>query len=151
LEEKRARTARARLFRGRRNSRVASGSLGSADELRLRRRGPREPLRDDRGRRAPARARFRQARAMKTARVILAGLVFAGNAVPQTYPAKPVRFIVGPGPDALARVIGQKLSAAWGQPVIIDQRGGGGGTISAEAAAARLRISRPSSSRPWLA
>ena len=72
---------------------------------------------------------------MKTAHVILAGLVFAGNAVPQTYPAKPVRFIVGPGPDALARVIGQKLSAAWGQPVIIDQRGGGGGTISAEAVA----------------
>ena len=72
---------------------------------------------------------------MKTAHVILAGLVFAGNAVPQTYPAKPVRFIVGPGPDALARVIGQKLSAAWGQRVIIDQRGGGGGTISAEAVA----------------
>jgi len=72
---------------------------------------------------------------MKTARVILVGLVFAGNAVAQTYPAKPVRFIVGPGPDALARVIGQKLSAAWGQPVIIDQRGGGGGTISAEAVA----------------
>ena len=72
---------------------------------------------------------------MKTARVILAGLVFAGNTVAQTYPAKPVRFIVGPGPDALARVIGQKLSAAWGQPVIIDQRGGGGGTISAEAVA----------------
>jgi tripartite-type tricarboxylate transporter receptor subunit TctC len=80
---------------------------------------------------------------MKTARVILAGLVFAGNAVAQThstgsgqaYPAKPIRIIVGPGPDALARVIGQKLTDAWGQPVIIDQRGGGGGTISAEAVA----------------
>jgi len=72
---------------------------------------------------------------MKTARVFLAGLVFAGNAVGQTYPAKPIRIVVGPGPDSLARVIGQKLSAAWGQPVIIDQRGGGGGTISAEAVA----------------
>jgi tripartite-type tricarboxylate transporter receptor subunit TctC len=72
---------------------------------------------------------------MKTARVILAGLVFAGNAIAQTYPAKPIRIIVGPGPDALARVIGQKLTDAWGQPVIIDQRGGGGGTISAEAVA----------------
>jgi len=72
---------------------------------------------------------------MKTARVILAGLVFAGNAAAQTYPAKPIRFIVGPGPDALARVIGQQITQAWGQPVIIDQRGGGGGTISAEAVA----------------
>jgi len=72
---------------------------------------------------------------MKTARVILAGLVFAGNAVAHTYPAKPIRFIVGPGPDALARVIGQQITQAWGQPVIIDQRGGGGGTISAEAVA----------------
>ena len=72
---------------------------------------------------------------MKTARAILAGLVFAGNAVAQTYPAKPIRFIVGPGPDALARVIGQQLTQAWAQPVIIDQRGGGGGTISAEAVA----------------
>jgi len=72
---------------------------------------------------------------MKTARVILAGLVFAGNAIAQPYPAKPIRFIVGPGPDALARVIGQQLTQAWGQPVIIDQRGGGGGTISAEAVA----------------
>ena len=72
---------------------------------------------------------------MKTARVILAGLAFAGAAVAQTYPAKPVRIVVGPGPDALARVIGQQITQAWGQPVIIDQRGGGGGTISAEAVA----------------
>jgi len=34
---------------------------------------------------------------MKTARAILAGLVFAGNTVAQPYPAKPIRFIVGPG------------------------------------------------------
>jgi len=59
----------------------------------------------------------------------------AGNAFAQDYPAKPIRFIVGPGPDALARVIGQQITQAWGQPVIIDQRGGGGGTISAEAVA----------------
>ncbi len=59
----------------------------------------------------------------------------AGHSLAQNYPAKPIRFIVGPGPDALARVIGQKLTGAWGQPVIIDQRGGGGGTISAEAVA----------------
>jgi tripartite-type tricarboxylate transporter receptor subunit TctC len=61
--------------------------------------------------------------------------IAVGNAFAQNYPAKPIRFIVGPGPDALARVIGQQITQAWGQPVIIDQRGGGGGTISAEAVA----------------
>jgi tripartite-type tricarboxylate transporter receptor subunit TctC len=73
---------------------------------------------------------------MKLARCLVLAMVTAlGNAVAQTYPAKPIRFIVGPGPDALARVIGQQITLAWGQPVIIDQRGGGGGTISAEAVA----------------
>jgi len=71
---------------------------------------------------------------MKAARLLLA-LAFAGNCLAQDYPDKPIRIIVGPGPDALARVIGQKLTDAWGQPVIVDQRGGGGGTISAEAVA----------------
>jgi len=51
------------------------------------------------------------------------------------YPSKPIRFIVGPGPDALARLFGQSMTEAWGQPVIVEQRGGGGGTISAEAVA----------------
>jgi tripartite-type tricarboxylate transporter receptor subunit TctC len=61
---------------------------------------------------------------------------FSGFANAQTdYPTKPIRFIVGPGPDSLARLFGQKMTEAWGQPVIVDQRGGGGGTISAEAVA----------------
>ena len=50
----------------------------------------------------------------------------------QTYPSKPIRIIAGPGPDSLARVLGQKMTEDWGQPVVVDQRGGGGGTISAE-------------------
>jgi tripartite-type tricarboxylate transporter receptor subunit TctC len=56
----------------------------------------------------------------------------ASVAAEQPYPTKPVRFIIGPGPDALARVIGEKLTAAWGQQILVDQRGGGGGSISAE-------------------
>jgi tripartite-type tricarboxylate transporter receptor subunit TctC len=72
---------------------------------------------------------------MKLARWLMLTAIAAGNAFAQDYPAKPIRFIVGPGPDALARVIGQQITQAWGQPVIIDQRGGGGGTISAEAVA----------------
>ncbi len=52
-----------------------------------------------------------------------------------SYPSKPIHFIVGPGPDSLARLFGQKMTEAWGQPVVVEQRGGGGGTISAEAVA----------------
>ena len=57
----------------------------------------------------------------------------------QSYPAKPIRFIVpfppGGGNDTLARLIGQKLTAATGQQVIIDNRPGAGGAIGAEVAA----------------
>lgn len=64
--------------------------------------------------------------------VAFTAVLAAAAASAQTYPSKPIRFIVGPGPDALARVLGQKMTEDWGQPVIVDQRGGGGGTISAE-------------------
>ena len=69
--------------------------------------------------------------------VLLALAAFApvGAAHAQQYPAKPIRFIVGPGPDALARITGQKLTESWGQPVVIEQRGGGGGSISADVVA----------------
>ena len=65
----------------------------------------------------------------------IAALGLAGACGAQTYPTKPIRFITGPGPDTLARVIGQKLGEALGQPVVVDQRGGGGGSISGEAVA----------------
>jgi len=52
------------------------------------------------------------------------------------YPNKPIHIIVtftsGGAPDILARVIGEKLSAAWGQPVIVDNKPGAGGNIGAD-------------------
>ena len=65
----------------------------------------------------------------------VAALAPAGAAQAQDYPNKPIRVIVGPGPDVLARLIGQKFTDAWGQQTVVDQRPGGGGVISAELAA----------------
>jgi tripartite-type tricarboxylate transporter receptor subunit TctC len=57
----------------------------------------------------------------------------------QTWPDKPVRFVLsqppGSGPDNVARVIGERLGAAWGQAVVIDNKPGGQNTIGAQAAA----------------
>jgi len=57
----------------------------------------------------------------------------------QGFPSKPVKLIVpfppGGGTDILARPIAQKLSEKWGQPVIIENRGGAGGNIGTKAAA----------------
>ncbi len=59
----------------------------------------------------------------------------APAALAQDYPTKPIRIIVGPGPDILSRIFGQRFTDAWGQQTIIDPRPGAGGTISAELAA----------------
>jgi tripartite-type tricarboxylate transporter receptor subunit TctC len=59
----------------------------------------------------------------------------AANAAAQEYPVKPIRLIVGPGPDIVARIFGQKMTDAWGQQTIIETRPGGGGTIAAETVA----------------
>jgi tripartite-type tricarboxylate transporter receptor subunit TctC len=57
----------------------------------------------------------------------------------QAYPAKPVRYVVpfpaGASPDLIARVLTERLSRAWGQQVIVDNRSGAGGTVGAAYAA----------------
>ena len=57
----------------------------------------------------------------------------------QDYPTKPITMIVpfpaGGGVDVIGRIVGEKLSAALGQPVIIDNRGGAAGVIGTRVAA----------------
>jgi len=68
-------------------------------------------------------------------RLIAAGLLLAGfapRAPAADWPTKPVRWVIGPAPDALPRIVGQKLTDAWSQQIVVDQRPGAGGIIAAE-------------------
>jgi tripartite-type tricarboxylate transporter receptor subunit TctC len=60
------------------------------------------------------------------------------NAADSTYPSRPIRiidaFVPGGPSDALSRLLGQKLTESWGQPVIIDNRGSAGGIVGFELA-----------------
>ena len=71
--------------------------------------------------------------------LVLAALASVASAQPAAYPAKPVRIIVpfapGGATDIVTRLLGQKLSAAWGQQVVADNRAGASGNIGAELAA----------------
>jgi len=75
--------------------------------------------------------------------VLAAAITLAGILPPlqaNAYPTRPVRFVVGflPGgpSDTIARVVGSKLSEGLGQQVVIDNRAGAGGNVSAEIVAA---------------
>jgi tripartite-type tricarboxylate transporter receptor subunit TctC len=69
----------------------------------------------------------------------LAILLHGAIAAAQNYPTGPIRIVVpfppGGGTDILTRLIGQKLNEAWGQPVVVENRGGANGTIGAAAVA----------------
>ncbi|PVE06558.1 tripartite tricarboxylate transporter substrate binding protein [Limnohabitans sp. Rim28] len=66
-------------------------------------------------------------------------LISAALAQAQNYPTKPIRFVVpfppGGSADALARLIGVRLSASLGQPVIVDNKPGAGGILGADSVA----------------
>ena len=67
---------------------------------------------------------------------LLSSCAVIGTAGAQAYPVKPVRIVVpfspgGPN-DILARIIGQKLTEAWNQQVIVENRPGGGTVIGTE-------------------
>ena len=70
-------------------------------------------------------------------RALFALLLLAAPCLAQTaYPTRQVRIVVpfpaGGSADILCRLVGEKLSATWGQPVIIDNRAGAGGNVGAE-------------------
>jgi tripartite-type tricarboxylate transporter receptor subunit TctC len=69
--------------------------------------------------------------------LVLAGIplaaLFSVVASAQTYPSKPIRIIVpftpGSATDVMARIVGERLHAAWGQPVFVENKPGAGGSI----------------------
>ncbi|HTP81463.1 MAG TPA: tripartite tricarboxylate transporter substrate binding protein [Alphaproteobacteria bacterium] len=76
---------------------------------------------------------------MSRHRLVLASLLALCAAVPvraQTYPARPVTLVVpftpGSGIDIIARSLGQKISADWGEPVVIDNKPGASGGLGAK-------------------
>ena len=76
---------------------------------------------------------------MKRTIFFCSSLVFGAVAFAQGYPAKPIRLVVpfpaGESVDATARLVGQSWSSALGQQILVDNRGGAGGTIGSEAVA----------------
>src|SRR3982750_1379118 len=75
---------------------------------------------------------------MRTLALVFAAL-FSMTAVAQSWPQKPVRFIVpfapGGATDIAARMLGEKLTQLWGQSVLIENRAGAGGSLGAAEAA----------------
>ena len=68
--------------------------------------------------------------------ILAAAFLVAGSALAQSYPNKPMRLVVPFGPggsnDIVGRIIAQKLGEYIGQPVIVDNRPGAGGTVGTD-------------------
>lgn len=68
--------------------------------------------------------------------ITVTALTTASATLAQNYPTRPIRIVVvstpGGSVDTLARTVGPKLAARWGQQVLVDNRGGAGGAIAAE-------------------
>ena len=75
--------------------------------------------------------------ARRAALVLSAAMTLPALAQAQEFPTKPVRIItpfpVGSGPEGVVRLVAEKLSRAWGQPVVVENRPGGNGFIAIDA------------------
>jgi len=71
--------------------------------------------------------------------IAMCAMLASGAAQSQNYPSKPIRFIVpfppGGGNDIVGRIVAQKLAEGFGLSVVVDNRGGAGGTVGTEMAA----------------
>ena len=76
------------------------------------------------------------ARALSMLAILTAAALPARGQVVSAFPAKPIRFIVPfPGGginDVLARIAADKLTARWGQSIVVENKTGAGGNIGAE-------------------
>src|SRR5437868_186895 len=72
---------------------------------------------------------------VKKIMLFVLGALFSANAAAQSWPQKPVKFIVpfppGGATDISARLLGEKLTQIWAQTVVIENRGGAGGALGA--------------------
>ena len=77
-------------------------------------------------------------RVLRLAAALLLSLPLSAHAQTGAWPQKPVRIVVpfpaGGSNDTLCRILGEKLSSAWSQPVIVDNKPGAGGNVGAEVA-----------------
>ena len=82
---------------------------------------------------------MKKAKLVQHAIPFLAVLTITGNVLAQSYPNRPIRWVVtyppGGPTDVVARAIGAKLTEAWGQQIVIDNRAGAGGVIGTDIAA----------------
>ena len=94
----------------------------------------------------------RIARCLLPALAFVTALAAATAAFAQSYPSRAVRLIVpfppgGPA-DQLGRALADQLTKMWGQPVIIENRGGAGGNLGAEVVALHARVGGQAAQRP---
>src|SRR5262249_4581439 len=79
---------------------------------------------------------MRIARSLLLLGFVLAATLFANVALAQAYPSKPVKLIVTYPPagssDLMARILAEKLSELWGQPVIVENKPSAAGSIGME-------------------